>query len=49
MRPPIRAAIAVFLSKPRRGNRQRIDWTLVLAWTGFAIAMSIVILAITLR
>jgi hypothetical protein len=46
MRTPIRAAVAFLLMLD---NRNRIDLTLVLAWTGVATALSIVLLVLALR
>jgi hypothetical protein len=47
MRPPIGAVIAFLLLT--LANRKRIDWMLVLGWAGVAIALSIVLLLLTLR
>jgi hypothetical protein len=49
MRPPIRGAIAYFLRKPGSGDRKRIDWTLVFAWAGIAIALWIIVFVLALR
>jgi hypothetical protein len=49
MRPPIRGAIAFFLRKPGSRDRKRIDWTLLLAWAGIAIAIWIIVFALTFR
>ena len=49
MRPAIRGAIAFFLRKPGRRDRKRVDWTLVLAWAGIAVALGTVVLVLTLR
>src|SRR3569832_141753 len=47
MRPPIRGAIAFFLKKPGGRDKNRIDWTLVLAWTGIAIALCVIAFVLT--
>ena len=50
MRPPLRGAIAFFfLRKPGRRDLKRIDWALVLAWAGIAIALCTIALVLTLR
>ena len=49
MRASVRGALAFLLSKPGSRDKKRIDWTLVLAWTGLVIALSVVVFVLTFR
>lgn len=48
MRAPIRGALAVLLRKSS-SRAKRTDWTLVLAWTGIAVALAVVIFVLAVR
>ncbi|WP_325170581.1 hypothetical protein [Bradyrhizobium sp.] len=49
MRAPIRGAIVYLMKRPGKPGQRRIDWTLVLAWAGVAIALWIIALVVILR
>ena len=49
MRPPIRGALTVLLRKSGSRDNKRIDWTLVLAWAGIAVALSVVMFVLAVR
>jgi hypothetical protein len=49
MRPPIRGPIAFFLRKSASHDKKRIDWTLVLAWSGIVLALWIIIFVLAVR
>lgn len=43
MRAPIKGAIAFFMKESSGQHRKRIDWAVVLGWTGVAVALWILL------
>ena len=47
MRAPIKMAIAFFTRESAGRRRKHLDWSILLGWTGIAIALGVIVFVLT--